>query len=378
MMKTRFPCLLLAFALAISGCSIEIAQPSVETPTSQPAALPPTNSAVGAASNPSPGTTQIPVTWADLNLTGSLVSISPPITGDVSYFISIRKLDLATGEITPIFTTTGDDWIFYISVSPDAKQLVMSYTPPVQPGSPSNRALYIMPLDATVPPQPLFAPATLDDHYDQAEWSPDGKYIYYAHYNKNDQPADQLYPAYDIFRMSYPHGVHEKITDQAFWPRVSPDSSRLVYISMDPGTGKNKIFVANADGSNAQEVALTGSWIPDIIDAPIFSPDGQSIMFSSLSPAQSYQPGWFEKLMGIQVAKAHNIPSDWWSVPVAGGVPTRLTQLQTINLFASISPDGQHIASLSGEGIFVMDVNGSNLTRLLVDPGVSGSLSWIP
>ena len=82
-------------------------------------------------------------------------------------------------------------------------------------------------------------------------------------------------------------------------------------------------------------------------------------------------------LMGIQVVKAHEIPSDWWSVPVAGGAPTRLTQLQTIRLFVSISPDKKHIASLSGEGIFVMDQQGSNLTQLLLDPGVSGTVNWI-
>jgi Tol biopolymer transport system component len=82
--------------------------------------------------------------------------------------------------------------------------------------------------------------------------------------------------------------------------------------------------------------------------------------------------------MGIQVARAHSIPSDWWSVPVTGGVPTRLTQIQTINLFASVSPDKKHIASVNGEGIFVMDLEGSNLTRLLFDPGVSGTVSWIP
>ena len=61
---------------------------------------------------------------------------------------------------------------------------------------------------------------TLDDHYVQAEWSPDGKYIYYAHYNSNDPPDAQLNPAYDIFRMSYPDGQPEKIADHAFWPNI--------------------------------------------------------------------------------------------------------------------------------------------------------------
>ena len=177
--------------------------------------------------------------------------------------------------------------------------------------------------------------------------------------------------------MSFPEGQTEKIADNAFWPRISSDSNNLVYVSINPDSGKNELYVANADGSNAKRIILSGSLAPDIIDAPIFSPDGGHVFFSA-PPPQAYQPNWFEKLMGIQVVKAHEIPSDWWSVPVTGGEPTRLTQLQTIRLFASISPDKKHIASLSGEGIFVMDQQGSNLTQLLFEPGVSGTVSWIP
>jgi Tol biopolymer transport system component len=177
--------------------------------------------------------------------------------------------------------------------------------------------------------------------------------------------------------MSYPQGQTEKIADNAFWPRISSDSTRLVYVSIHPDSGKNELYVANADGSDAQRIVLSGSSIPEIIDAPIFSPDGRSIIFSAPPPPQAYQPNWFEKLMGIQVVKAHEIPSDWWSVPVTGGEPTRLTQLQTIRLFASLSPDKKHIASLSGEGIFIMDQQGTNLTQLLFEPGVSGTVNWI-
>ena len=376
MKKTILLSLYCLLVLCLFGCSIDLDQPAIATPSSEVAS--PTFPPDVSPDNTTPAalTTTIPVTWSGLNLTGSLVYTSAPLTGNVSFIKSIKKLDLTTGEITPIFTTTGNDWIFYMSISPDARQLVMSYTPATQTGSVSNRALYIMPLDTTMPPQPLFPVPTSDDHYVQAEWSPDGKYIYYAHYNENDKPDAQFNPAYDIFRISYPNGVPEKIADRAFWPRLSSDSARLVYVSLDPVTGSNELVIANADGSNAQ--VISGSSIPDLIDAPIFSPDGQSVLFSAPGPVQSYQPKWFDKLMGVRIVKAHNVPSDWWRVPISGGAPTRLTQLQTINLFASISPDKKHLASLSGEGIFVMDLDGSNLTRLLFDPGVSGTVSWIP
>jgi Tol biopolymer transport system component len=357
-------------ALLISSCAIEIDQPI--DGTSSPG---PEGTAVTSPTS-SPSTTQIPVTWSHLNLTGRLVYLSST-TKESTVVTTIQMLDLVTGGLTTLFRAP-DAWVYYASISPDSKTLVMSYVPPAQPNSSSSRILYEMPLDGTDPPQPLFTPPTPDDRYIQAEWSPDGKYIYYVHYNNKTRPSTQLDPVYDIARVRYPDGQPEQIVDHAFWLRISSDSSKLVYVFVDPASGRNELFLADADGSNPQPLALSGLSTQGIIDAPIFSPDGQTILFSVPTVRQSYQPNWFERFMGIQVAKAHDVPSDWWSVPVGGGAPVQLTNLQTINLFASISPDQRHIASLSGEGIFLMDVDGSNLTQLISDPGVHGTVSWIP
>jgi Tol biopolymer transport system component len=321
--------------------------------------------------------THVPITWADLNLSGKLVYLSSSMQNN-SLIASIQLLDLTTANIATIFTAPRGGWIYYATISPDGKQLIISYQPPSQPGSASNRALYITLFDASTSPQPFFAPPSPHDHYVQAEWSPDGKYIYYAHYNDNDKPDAQLNPPYDLFRMSYPDGQPEKIADHAFWPRVSSDSTKLVYVSLDPVSGRNGLCVANIDGTDPQSINLSGPEVPEVIDAPIFSPDRQFILFSAPPPSQAYKPNWFEIMMGIDIARAHSIPSDWWSVPITGGVPTRLTNIQTINLLASFSPDNKHIASVSGEGLFVMDLDGSNLTRLISDSGVHGTVSWIP
>ena len=361
---------LLVFALFLTGCSIEIDQ---TTPLSSPA---PTEGIAATSPTALFPTTQIPVAWAHLNLTGKLIYLSSTRENDIVTG-TVQMLDLVTGDIATILSIPRA-WVYYASVSPDAQSIVMSYAPAAQPNSSPTRILYVMPLDASIPPQPLFTPPTADDRYTQVEWSPDGKYVYFVHYGVEFQSSGQLDPDYDIQRMGYPDGQIEKIAENAFWPRLSSDSSRIAYIFVDPDSRETRLFVANADGSSALQVPLSGPASQEILDSPIFSPDGQSILFSVPSPGQSYQPNWFEKLAGLQVAKAHNVPSDWWSVPVTGGTPTQLTQLQTINLFAAISPDQKHIASLSGDGIFVMDLDGSNLTQLVSDPGVHGTVSWIP
>ena len=237
---------------------------------------------------PSLPTTQIPVTWSDLNLTGKLVYISA-LQGTNDPIFNINTLDLATGTITTIFQAPEVAWIYYMSVSPDGKQAIISYSTPPQNHEAVNQDLYILPLDGSSPPQLLITPPTSYDQYLQAEWSPDGKYIYYVHNNYKDQPAGQHYPDYEIYRMAYPDGQPQKILDQAFWPRLSPDGSRLVYISINLADGTNNIFLANADGSNAQQIQFSGAIAPNIIDAPIFAPDGQSIIFSALSPTQIFR-----------------------------------------------------------------------------------------
>lgn len=380
MSKTYFMILVLVFTLMLSSCSIEVDQPSVTTsiPTAESiATLAPFTESAPQTNTVT--TTQIPVTWADLNLTGRLVYING-LSVDNVFQLQVQILDLVTGEITTIFDAPKYSWIYYLSVSPDNTQLLMSYNPPPGDG-PVDQDIYVMPLDGSQPPQKLFTPPTSEDDYIEVEWSPDSKYIYVTQVNYHIPPAEgQIYPLYTIYRKAMPDGELEKIVEKAYWPRVSPDSSRIAYVTVELFSRGNKLFVADADGSNPQEVVITGPRIPDIKDAPLFSADGQSLIFSADIPTQSYQPSWLDRLMGVQVAKAHsNVPSDWWSIPLEGGEMTQLTNIQSRGLFGSLSPDKQYLASYSLDGIFVMKTDGTQLTQLLPNPqSVPGTVSWIP
>ena len=388
MIKAAFLCWLLIFALAFSGCSGDARQLPMATSTLQldpepdpvPDPVPdpegdhptviPTNSA------------RIPVTWQNINLTGKLVYNMGAVDEENKYIVRIHALDLVTGDITVLYQAPLDAWIYYVSVSPDGKHVVMSYSPPLQTDPDVVQAIYIMPLDGSEPPELLFMPKIREDQYIQAEWSPDGKYIYYTHVIYRI-PADpnRIHPLYKIYRMAYPGGQPELIAEEAYWPRLSPDSSRLIYVSADPFSAQHQLILADADGGNAREVIMSGSDIPDIMDAPIFSSDGGTIIFSGAVPPQAYQPNWFEKLLGVRVAKAHDGGdlSDWWSVPVNGGELARLTNTRLAGLYADISPDNKHIVSFSRDEIFVMNPDGSKVTVLF--SGLNrfyGTVNWIP
>jgi Tol biopolymer transport system component len=347
-----------------SACSIQINQTA-----------PPNQN----ASQPADEAASMPVTWGSLNLTGRLIYVAADFKGGNAkggLRVAVRSLDLVSGQATTIFETEVGGWIRSLAIGPDRKNLIISYAAP--PDSPlgSKEELYTLPLDGSQPPKLLFTPPSDQDQYSQPDWPPDGKYIYFTHINYQSSST-----VYEIMRLAYPAGKPEQLVNQAYWPQVSTDGSHITYVSIFSANGPNGLFIANADGTDPQAVLLSGSgWASSIIDAPLFLPDGQTILFSAPIPTQSSAPSWIEKLMGITVAHAHSsIPSDWWAVPLAGGEPTRVTRVYSPGLFASLSPDSKYIASYSASGIFVMDPQGGDLTQIVnYTGGISGEVRWIP
>ena len=372
---------LLAFVLILSSCTVAT---SPQVAGTLPAPVPTTDNnatqPVTVSGVPTPH--NIPVTWSDLKLTGKLIFIVSTSDGNNS-FMDLQALDLSTGGIRTIFQSEPNGWIDSAVISPDHKQIVTAYsTPSLQQGSTFlPLALFSMPMDGSQPPQQLFPLPLKDDQYFEPVWSPDGKYLYFVLVNNGVPPAEpnQHYPVDQIYRAAYPGGRPEKILDKAYWPRLSADGSQLIYVSENPDDGTNKLFVANSDGSNPHQIVLTGANAPNIIDAPIFLPDGKTILFSAPTPPQSSASPWLDRLFGVIEASAHNIPSEWWSVPISGGAVTQLTHIQAASLYASISPDNQYIGCFSGDGVFVMNPDGTSLTMLLGNTGGNaGTVNWIP
>ncbi len=364
-------------ALLLSSCSIDISPkvPATSRPLSSPgqpaATLFPPQSGPRSAQGSS---TKIPVTWASLHLAGKLVYTAAILTNNNGY-IDVESLDLTSGTVTPIFQTPTAGWIDSAAVSPDGQQLVIAYAPPVDAPNGGQETLYILPADGSKLAERLFTPADSKDQNAQVVWSPDGKYLYFAHLNyKKPDPVQ-------IWRVAYPGGKPQKLLANAYWPRLSSDSTRLTYVTQDSQNGLNSLFVAAADGTQPRQVPLSGPYIPAVIDVPMFSPDGQTILFSAPDSAQSSILKGLGTLLTIGLVHPSDgsIPSDWWSVPVSGGVPKQLTHVGSLSLFGSYAPDNQHIASYTSNGIFVMAPDGTSVTTIVPDiGGIPGTVNWLP
>jgi Tol biopolymer transport system component len=164
------------------------------------------------------------------------------------------------------------------------------------------------------------------------------------------------------------------VAENGIWPRVSPDGRSLAYIHIDQDSLAAELVLAERDGSNATVLVLRDRFMT--LDAPFFSADGQWLYFSAVAE-QTSSATWWERLLGIEVVSAHNLPSRWWRLPLTGGEPEPLTEEARVGQYGVLSPDGRYLAFGSQSGIFLMQPDGSELHQLL-ELSAADSLSWAP
>jgi Tol biopolymer transport system component len=308
---------------------------------------------------------------AQYGLAGRLILIQYEPGGN-----SLIELSLQSGVIKTLLSTPENSWLSEALVSPDGRQILLTYAPPpptdeIQYG---YSDLYLLPYDATSQPQPFLVHNDPQESFFFITWASDGQSIYFTHLYVVD-PNSQV-PVFqsDVEKVTL-SGVKETIIKNALWPAMSPDGSKLAYLYVDPVMFSNDLYLANPDGSNQTPVLQPGVNPP--VDAHLFTMDGNQLIFSMVNFQPAPPSSWLEKLFGVEVAFAHSVPSDWYRAPLSGGAPRRLTNLEDVNLNGDLSPDGSRLAFISATGLYVMNVDGSNLIQLS-DDVLIGTVDWIP
>ena len=135
--------------------------------------------------------------------------------------------------------------------------------------------------------------------------------------------------------------------------------------------GNTEIYVMNADGSGQQRVTNNSSHD----EAPVFSPDGSKIAFASNMDAPVACPGTARTV-------ACEPYTEIYVMDVDGSNVTRLTDNAALDIFPMFSPDGAKIAFNSRRDgnteLYVMNTDGSEQTRLTNRPGGDSQPSWSP
>lgn len=316
---------------------------------------------------------------AQVNETGVPVNSSP--TGTLiftqleSNTLRLAEYDLATQTIDSLFDVPDRAWLSYSQADANGNQMVLAFAPAPPEGEIQfgYTDLYLLPRETHAVPSSLEITSGEGETFFDPVWAPDGRFIYYAHVLPTDDNSNGFITRLE--RLDNALGTVEIITNDAIWPRLSTDGRHLTYVFVHPDTLDNELMVAEADGSNP--VSLLPSGLFEAVDVPFFSPNGSMVYFSAAKPSAAAKLPWWDRLMGVKVAAAHNLPSDWWRIPATGGEPELVADIDDVGLHGAFSPDGQFIAYISSTGLYVMNPDGTNRQQLLETTALNG-LSWIP
>lgn len=308
--------------------------------------------------------TQLPPN--NLGLTGRLIFTQGSI--------GVTQWDLAANRVSSVFSPPQNGVVNSASLSPDGKTIVMAYGPPPPPGKPQlgYTSLYTVPADSSAPPVPLIAGQHPHEFFFTPHWSADGGSIFYGHFVEAG-PDVTAAPGFFLERRALSAGESTTVTQNAFVPYLSRDGAKLAYITVDPQSYLNSLYVSGIDGANPTSLFKPG--ILWAIDSLAISPDGQTVVFSGDSNGPTAARSPIYAWLGIRVAQAHSIPEDLWAVPITGGEAKRLTSQGITGLAVDYSPDGSHLVFIGSNGIYILNADGSGLTQLDGNP-TFGSIQW--
>jgi DNA-binding winged helix-turn-helix (wHTH) protein/Tol biopolymer transport system component len=110
-------------------------------------------------------------------------------------------------------------------------------------------------------------------------WYPDGAHLLIVRDPKN--PVDSSLPNPSLYKLSILGGEPQKIMSDAWGGTVSPDGSRIAYLS---STNIGDIWIMDSDGTNARKVVAgpepnKGGTGRDVIYRVVWSPSGQHIAY---------------------------------------------------------------------------------------------------
>lgn len=309
------------FILVLGLAACAPAPTEMPTPTSTNTPLP--------TATPTPSPTPVP--------TGRRVAFVSN-RGDDPQKLDLYILDLDSMEITAL--NTGFDQVILPQWSPDGKKILFAVA--------EVWNLYTIDADGSNLTQ------LTDFSSNNGDWSPDGKRIVFQSDHQNE-PANVP----DLYMIDTTGGNLTELLDTPdvidYSPRWSPDGSQIMYISRQ--SGKDEIFIINADGSDPHRVSDSG----DPVTEAVWSPNGNRI-------ALSY--GGFGK-------------TDLYVMdPDAISNVVRLTNDKKSNSNPSFSPNGKQVVFASKSSgnwdLWMIDADGGNPTQLTNDEYYDAYPDWSP
>jgi Tol biopolymer transport system component len=289
---------------------------------------------------------------------------------------NLVDFNLASQKIEPVSNFPKGAYAASPRVSHDRKSLAYTYyVVPTDPKDLGGSDLYVA--DGSGANGRLLrahpdAGATFED----PAWTSDGKAILATIrkplYNSQNQYQGE---SLSILKVALDGAEPVTLVKDALGPAMSPDGKYLVYTPVDPKGQPSGLSIADSDGKGARVLVPNASF--SYARAPVFSPDGSRIAFAAVTGAGGGLPGKkVERSPLYDVAEAHGIPWEIWTVKPDGSELLKLTNESEDTPTPTWSPTGEWIA-FSGEiGLYLVDAGGKSTIR--VSTAVSGGgVTWL-
>ncbi len=280
------------------------------------------------------------------------------------------QVDLANGERSRWWDMPDVGYVGGITASPDGNSIVIAYEPHMPDESPTSSTDLVLLSDPPTQATPIIERAILSEVYEHPVWSPDGAWLYFAHYVlQRDENGGVQGFTQTVERVPDDdfNALPEVVIDNAVELSIADDMSAVTYVYFDPQDYTYSLRVADVNGENAREI-LPGDLF-ESLSSPHFSPDGRTVYFGA-SGALNVPTA------DLPTVDAHGAPWDIWQVDVASGDYSQLTNLGIDGPDLAWSPDGNFLAILALEGVYIYDMGANKLYRV-ADSTSEGEIIWL-
>lgn len=350
------------------------AAPSIPTPTSGAAtatpaiaAGPPINRGLPTAT---PGS-------------GGVVPTATPIPGAAAYHGDARfaytdngnifSFESSTGQVRQLTKVESGDWATDPAWSPDGKSIVYSLQIAPRNGNPAYADLMIMNPDGSNK-RVLIAHDAPGAILERPIWSSDGKTLYMAYSRPIYENGRYKDVVQEIDSIPVTGGSRKTLVDGAIYPSIDKDGKHMTYFDNVAGD----LWIADlSDPKNTARTLLRQDDYA-ILYAPRLSPDGTKIVFISAGKGTMQGASLPYRSAGkLDMPLQHGIPVDLWIADVATGDTKEITKYLLDSPFPTWSADGKQLAFISANGLYILNPDGAGLS--IVSPmSLHGEIDWAP
>jgi len=298
------------------------------------------------------------VTEAPAGLTGKIAFISATMLEDDTVVREIHLYNFADGLESHLTPT--EYYVSHPALSPDGEKVAFTAA------RDGDYEIYVLDVESGEVEQ-----LTFNEVYDgKPAWSPDGEWIAFA---------SDRYGERHIYTMEADGSSQRRVTIEGYGgdaPTWSPDGLQIAYYS-HRGYGEvafcTDLYIVDLESGGYTRLTEDPNW--DIM--PAWSPDGRYIAFESLRGHVRWhytklflldlETGELRRLVDDTVEGYPQPPEEYMTFPtpqefISEGPP-------------SWSPDGEWLTFGMGGDIYIIDVDGENLTLIPLEEG-GGQPSW--